>query len=54
MSKSRSTVTISLHWQGDPESQIYTMRAWLFKTLVVGSVVFAALVALAAVRAMGV
>jgi murein DD-endopeptidase MepM/ murein hydrolase activator NlpD len=49
MSKSRSTVTISIHWEGDPESQIYTMPAWLFKTLVVGSVVFTALVALAAV-----
>ena len=49
MSKSRSSVTISFHWKGDPESQIYTMSAWLFKTLVVGSVVFAALVALVAV-----
>ena len=49
MSKSRSTVTISIHWKGDPESQIYTMPAWLFKTLAVGSVVFAALVALVAV-----
>lgn len=49
MSKSRSTVTISLHWHGDPASQIYSMPAWLFKTLVVGSIVFVALVALAAV-----
>ena len=49
MSKSRSTVTIAIHWKGDPESQIYTMPAWLFKTLAVGSVVFAALVALVAV-----
>ena len=48
MRSSRSTVTISLHWHGDPESQIYMMPAWLFKTLVVSSVVFVVLVVLAA------
>ena len=49
MSKRSSTVTISIHWEGDPESQLYRMPAWLFKTMAVGSVVFVVLVAIAAV-----
>jgi murein DD-endopeptidase MepM/ murein hydrolase activator NlpD len=49
MSKRRTTVTISIHWEGDPESQLYRMPAWLFKTVAVGSVVFVALVAISAV-----
>ncbi len=49
MSKRRSTVTISIHWEGDPESQLYHMPAWLFKTLAIGSVVFVVLVGIAAV-----
>ena len=49
MSKRRSTVTISIHWEGDPESQVYRMPAWLFKTLAIGSVVFVVLVGISAV-----
>ncbi len=49
MSKRRTTVTISIHWEGDPESQLYRMPAWLFKTVAVGSVVFVALGAISAV-----
>lgn len=49
MKARRPSVTVSIHWEGDPESQIYRMPAWLFKTLTVGSVVFVVLVAIAAV-----
>ncbi len=49
MSKRRPTVTISIHWEGDPESQLYRLPAWLFKTLAVGSVVFVVLVGISAV-----
>jgi murein DD-endopeptidase MepM/ murein hydrolase activator NlpD len=48
MSK-RPNVTVSIHWEGNPESQLYKMPAWVFKTLAVGSVVFVVLVAIAAV-----
>ena len=49
MSKRRPTVTISIHWEGDPESQLYRLPEWLFKTLAVGSVVFVVLVGISAV-----
>ena len=49
MSKGRRAVTVSIHWEGDPEGQVYKMPAWLFKTLAVGSVVFVVLVGIAAV-----
>ena len=48
MSLYRRTVTIAIHREGDPESQLYRLPAWLFKTLVVGAVVFVVLVAIAA------
>jgi len=48
MSRQRRTVTIAIHREGDPESQLYRLPAWLFKTLVVGAVVFVTLVAIAA------
>jgi murein DD-endopeptidase MepM/ murein hydrolase activator NlpD len=49
MSKHRRAVTVSIHWEGDPEGQVYKMPAWLFKTLAVASVVFVVLVGIAAV-----
>jgi murein DD-endopeptidase MepM/ murein hydrolase activator NlpD len=49
MKARRPTVTVTIHWEGDPESQRYRMPAWLFKTLAVGSVVFVILAAIASV-----
>lgn len=49
MTKTRRTVTIAIHTEGDPESRLYRLPSWLFRTLLVGSVVFVALVAIAAV-----
>ncbi len=49
MSKRSRTVTIAIHREGDPESQLYRLPAWLFKSLAVGAVVFVVLVAIAAV-----
>ena len=49
MSKLRRTVTIAIHREGDPESQLYRLPAWLFKTLGVGAIVFVVLVAIGAV-----
>ena len=48
MSRRHPTVTIAIHREGVPESGLYRLPAWLFKTLAVGSVVFLILVAGAA------
>ena len=49
MSRRSPLVTITIHREGDPESQLFRLPAWQFRTITVGSVVFVALVVLAAV-----
>lgn len=48
MSK-RRTVTVAIHHEGDPESKVFRLPEWLFRSMVTGSVVFVALVVLAAI-----
>ncbi|MCZ6916144.1 MAG: M23 family metallopeptidase [Gemmatimonadetes bacterium] len=49
MSRRSLAVTITIHREGNPESQLFRLPAWQFKTLTVGSVVFVALVIIAAI-----